>query len=91
MKLFKKNGDPTILFQACLGLLMLVIATPFGIFLANSGPESVKPRGIKTESNGPKNNYREFRKVAISETIDAGWSPVGISGDKVVISRTYKR
>jgi len=81
MNLFKKNGDPTILFQVLLGLLVAVIATPFGIFLANSGPES----------DGPKNNYREFRQVAISETVDAGWSPVGISGDKVVISRTYRR
>ena len=79
MNLFKKNGDPTILFQACLGLLVAVIAVPCGMFLANSRPES----------DGPKNNYRVFRLVAISETVDAGWSPVGISGDKVVISRTY--
>ena len=79
MRLFKKNGDPTVLFQVCLGLLVAVIAVPCGIFLADLG---VEPGNTKTE--------REFRQVSISETVNAEWSPVGILGDKIVISRTKK-
>ena len=82
MRLFKKNGDPTVLFQVCLGLLVAVIAVPFGIFLADLGYGREKPGNTKTE--------REFRQVSISETVDAEWSPIGILGDKIVISRTKK-